>query len=546
MRIPFFAFLLTISINLQCQENKQIDYVDFLASWIMADESENGYLIEDIAIDYSQVSGEIRDSCNDSDGNALADFIRKKYPDIQIDLDSTGRIILKSDLEFSNGGFLKLVCISCLGRLAVNRSVGVVVKNSVIKSLNIEADEDNLAVNDFQIWDSKVEDLVVSGSNPSAIYLSDNHFGRLQLRGQFETIDISGNRFVSEMLPEHVNSFFETINYAGIRDQLQNVREFSFIGNETDTISNTMMYVGVEADVFSFTLNRIGSDITLKRSAGRDRFYLSRNSFFNRVSLNELIYSETFNEIDWEALQGRLSNARYRNEDGYNDSILNSLNIHSYKAEPDFWMSTDFVFVQPDQQSPKIFSKGDYDNLIRDYYKLYSIFKGNGNIASANSVYSEMKDIETLRYEKNYQINASLKSYFRWRLGQLLKFYTENGTDPAKAMVISFWIMLAFAVFYFFFPSEWDVSSKNQLMVNIRSALNKQEEGTGKAVLKSVLLLLLSLVNAMTLSLNSFVTLGFGTIPTKGLARYVCIVQGFVGWFLLSLFSVSLINQVLF
>jgi len=38
---------------------------------------------------------------------------------------------------------------------------------------------------------------------------------------------------------------------------------------------------------------------------------------------------------------------------------------------------------------------------------------------------------------------------------------------------------------------------------------------------------------------------GFGTIPTRGLARYVCIIQGFIGWFLLSIFTVALINQVL-
>ena len=56
---------------------------------------------------------------------------------------------------------------------------------------------------------------------------------------------------------------------------------------------------------------------------------------------------------------------------------------------------------------------------------------------------------------------------------------------------------------------------------------------------------LISLLNALTLSLNSFVTLGFGNIPTRGLARYICIIQGFIGWFLLSIFTVALINQVL-
>ena len=57
--------------------------------------------------------------------------------------------------------------------------------------------------------------------------------------------------------------------------------------------------------------------------------------------------------------------------------------------------------------------------------------------------------------------------------------------------------------------------------------------------------LLIRCLNAVTLSLNAFSTLGFGEIPTKGLARYVTIIQGFIGWFLLSIFLVSLIGQIL-
>jgi hypothetical protein len=52
-------------------------------------------------------------------------------------------------------------------------------------------------------------------------------------------------------------------------------------------------------------------------------------------------------------------------------------------------------------------------------------------------------------------------------------------------------------------------------------------------------------LNALTLSLNTFTTLGFGEIPTKGLPRYLSIVQGFIGWFMLSIFSVALISQIL-
>jgi hypothetical protein len=52
-------------------------------------------------------------------------------------------------------------------------------------------------------------------------------------------------------------------------------------------------------------------------------------------------------------------------------------------------------------------------------------------------------------------------------------------------------------------------------------------------------------LNAITLSLNAFSTLGFGEIPTRGIARYMTIIQGFIGWFLLSIFLVSLIGQIL-
>lgn len=57
--------------------------------------------------------------------------------------------------------------------------------------------------------------------------------------------------------------------------------------------------------------------------------------------------------------------------------------------------------------------------------------------------------------------------------------------------------------------------------------------------------LVMRLVNGLTLSLNAFVTLGYGEIVAKGIARYFCVIEGLVGWFLLSVFSVSLISQIL-
>lgn len=58
-------------------------------------------------------------------------------------------------------------------------------------------------------------------------------------------------------------------------------------------------------------------------------------------------------------------------------------------------------------------------------------------------------------------------------------------------------------------------------------------------------ILITRIAEAVGLSLNVFSTLGFGSLPENGLPRYLCIAEGFTGWFLLSIFSVALISQVI-
>ena len=188
----------------------------------------------------------------------------------------------------------------------------------------------------------------------------------------------------------------------------------------------------------------------------------------------------------------------------------------------------------------------EYDRLMSVYRKLYQGFRNNGNERYANALYVELKEIETIRLEYLAKKGGSFKNWTEWRLNQLLSVYTVYGTDPSGAIVGSFYIILLFGIFYFFFPSEWDTKSKTQLVTDFKIFVKKNEHGYFKPFFILLKGFLLSLINALMLSLNAFVTLGFGTIPTTGLARYVCIIQGFIGWFLLSIFTVALINQVLF
>ncbi|WP_228850957.1 potassium channel family protein [Aegicerativicinus sediminis] len=68
---------------------------------------------------------------------------------------------------------------------------------------------------------------------------------------------------------------------------------------------------------------------------------------------------------------------------------------------------------------------------------------------------------------------------------------------------------------------------------------------TGAFFISLIYDLFIKVLNALMLSINTFTTLGFGEIPIKGLPRYLAIIQGFIGWFMLTIFSVSLISQLL-
>lgn len=269
-----------------------------------------------------------------------------------------------------------------------------------------------------------------------------------------------------------------------------------------------------------------------------------------------------------------------------------------------------------------------FNELLSIYQKLFSLYSTRGDKASANQCYVDLKNVETRRYKYIYEHNGNLTNYFNWKLNQFLKVFCDYGTSPVKSLIISLYVVLGFACFYFFFYSEWDRINRSFLIAKSKKLLtyfqseqkmedfytdehkdelesyqsfkNQIHESAGKipffmkflmkplyrislirhkviswlyrrteilsgkwedltrsrkVVVGSVVgvsltvylvyLVLTRSLNSLFLSINTFSTLGFGDIPVKGISRYIAILEGFLGWFLLSIFSVSLISQIL-
>lgn len=456
----------------------------------------------------------------------------------QANIDS-GLLILNKSLKFYNCH----ITGKGLADLSLNN---ITFENCLISSLNIS----NL----------KASSLKISGGSLNKVRILNSTFNRLELSNLKNTSEAAS---------------YISIFKSNVRNQLliSNNKYYQNIGILTSVLANVRLNNNL-AKITGMANNIVLNELLLLDETA-DEFRIRKNSFSSRDSLRytfdvaceKLVFIE--NQVDVAvlfadsrvAVQVEMADNKFIKPVDFHDVSFPEFG----KYVPFSQFDQGFVVYQnlygedsPDgancyyceiyygETDEELDDKTNFDKLVQSYEILFLGYKASGDIESANLSYIKIKDLYLNRLGFLYRTNGGFKNYFRWKLAQLLKYYTNHGTDPALSIVISIYVVLIFAVFYIFYPSEWDVTSKARLIADFKDFVDKNEKGRFKPFMALVAGFGISLINAITLSLNSFVTLGFGTIPTTGAARYVCILQGFIGWFLLSIFTVSLINQILF
>ncbi len=92
--------------------------------------------------------------------------------------------------------------------------------------------------------------------------------------------------------------------------------------------------------------------------------------------------------------------------------------------------------------------------------------------------------------------------------------------------------------FFDFQPKKWENLNASERMLSGLIIFTI-------VVIFAVYVLAVKFINSFVLSLNSFIAIGFGVMPEKGVAMYVSIIEGIIGWFLLTIFTITLFSQVL-
>ncbi|MFC3879759.1 ion channel [Algoriphagus namhaensis] len=376
-----------------------------------------------------------------------------------------------------------------------------------------------------------------------------------------------------------------------------------------------IFFVSENNQLTSFTNNQLDSviaEVIITDLIGINQLTITKNAFgpYVQLAIDEL--SAKY-KIGWDQFAGKL---------------ISNQDFGEYGSRFENIPFNDENLLAPYFDSIRVVDQEVYrgENAIRGI--LYNHYTATFDHENKNAVYVEIKNLETERLKYLYDTNPNFDNFFTLQINRFLKAFSLYGTRPARAIIFSVYVILAFALIYLFFPNSWDKHGKNRIMNRYRFFTKYMNQDAGmhdvyleeqrkelleaedfKAYMenaekyiprffiatamplykwavsgtrlsasllkrvdimkgtwqdlpphqrfwKSVLLigafiisvlydLLIKILNAVMLSINTFTTLGFGEIPIKGLPRYLAIIQGFIGWFMLTIFSVSLISQLL-
>ncbi|NVJ47486.1 MAG: two pore domain potassium channel family protein [Cytophagia bacterium] len=488
-----------------------------------------------------------------------------------------------------------------------------------------------------------------------------NVFGSFQ-HVHFEELGIGFNEYIPQLLDE-INSSLKIENFSkyerlhfnkvifdsdpsilcikgGKQNIMLEINDCKFGGQNSDAGSFFLLqsfgrvrftnnqFKGSDSYAMSFLDN---SDIVIENNDFGGRFMVldfpienekidlveNKYDFVAGLYLNENTSNFT---IDWTQFQSGLINS-----DAYFDFLLKMAGGDFLKYQE---LEKDEAFLLHYKDAARFADNAAFREEIKLLGTINDIYKRQHDIESANASYIALKDLQTQRLQYVYQQNASFDTFFEWKVNQFLKMFSDYGTKPSKAITMSVYVILIFALIYLFFPNYWDSHGKDRMLYRYHFFLKYLNQNAGmhdvyledkrdelahyegfrkffeengktvpkiflatalplyrwstastktsswllqkidifkgkwsdlptqKKAIKTVLLLLvffiallydlfIKMLNALMLSINTFTTLGFGEIPIKGLPRYLAIIQGFIGWFMLTIFSVSLISQLL-
>jgi len=414
--------------------------------------------------------------------------------------------------------------------------------------------------------------------------------------------------------------FWEKIDSLILKEQLECLKKMN---NENDSLQIIYPIAPIiEIEESNFDVLQLSSDTF-------QSIYISRNDIKNALNLNNLSVEEilVFNRNNLPASEKiKIDETSFNNLGFFYFNEQMDMPYYGNNIGQPYYGNEEYYKVKELLKNEAYLSK--LDELIITYRQFINILAIQGGKAKKDGVL-KLKDLETAQKIYDYYKDPNMNTWFNWKGSEFLRWYSDYGTNPFKALTYCFWAMLYFAMFYFIFYNEWDKIDRGFLIKRFNSVMDyfttekriedfyysthnkemttftefKETLDKNKVYMPSMLaslakpiyqisllryktlrfsytkaefmagrkwvdleqkekywigtltffltltyiiyLVFIRALNSIVLSINAFSTLGFGQIPVRGFTKYVAIIEGFIGWFLLSIFLVSVLSQMM-
>lgn len=584
----------------------------------------------------------------------------------------------KEDKEFNIEPFSITITHSRIIELAANSHIKSIKSGNIFNSKPV-----------IDIWKNIIRNTRVSGFN--RLSFSDNKCHSLLVGGiyttdhQINTGYIQNNTFSGEINSERLSIYKHNLwkahNYNGIYVSNIKMQKLAINKNQFDPVQEFMIkdFDKLESQILNviswdgYIDTRYNKDtLRIQEEVYNDNWdnqkkinflkdYFNKNSikvkptgtsqlFFNSSKIDE--FSMGYNSVPRILFRWNTFYKGFSAQENNIDSLIQFKNNKlptSYGVEIDssFFrkMGASYAFIDTTTGDnywvfKTIYGNEEYSNinsekikttlssLIKTYKQWILLLQNNGNQLS-NNLAIKLKDLQSNIKMFEYYENPNMESWFNWKGSEFLKWYSDYGTNPFKALSYCFKAMFFFALFYFIFYNDWDKIDRGFLINRFNSVMDyfttekriedfyssthdkemstfTEFQGTlekNKVYMPKMLvslakpiyqislmrykllnfsykkiefmagrkwvdlqkkerywigaltffltltyiiyLILTRALNSLIISINAFSTLGFGQIPVKGYVKYVAIIEGFIGWFMLSIFLVSILNQMM-
>jgi hypothetical protein len=126
----------------------------------------------------------------------------------------------------------------------------------------------------------------------------------------------------------------------------------------------------------------------------------------------------------------------------------------------------------------------------------------------------------------------------------------ELSTGNVPSVLAFFLQPLFFSAKLYYNLQKWFLRRIDFTRGNWQEMSRKKRMWVSMRIFVAIVLLLfwglfMRVLNSLALSMNCFVTLGYGEIKAKGIAKYLVVLEGVFGWTMLTIFSASLITQLM-